>query len=159
MSVTTLDAWIQENIKPFLNGVEEAQTNLIEEFQYLSDWSEKYQYLIDLGHDLDSYPEELCRERFQLSGCQSQLWFFKTHWHEEFYFLATSDSMIVKGLIALISRIYNGRSLQDIMDTKARFIDELNLDRHLSANRVNGLYILLQNIYRSVQGLYKKGKL
>jgi cysteine desulfuration protein SufE len=101
----------------------EAQAAIAEEFGYFSDWSERYQYLIDLGRKLPPFPEEWKTEAHRLHGCQSMVWIVADGDADELEFHAISDSTIVSGLIYLALRVYSGRSaaeMQFIQDTARR---------------------------------------
>lgn len=123
-----------------------AQQEIIEEFAFFTDWSERYQYLIDLGHKLPEFPDELKREEFKVHGCQSQVWLVPEGDSECMHFRAISDSAIVSGLIALVMRVYSDRPAEEIVETEPGFIDSIGLARHLSPTRSNGLSAMLQTI-------------
>jgi len=124
----------------------ETQCQIVEEFSFFSDWSERYQYLIDLGRKLPSFPEELKTEDSKVTGCQSQVWLVVDGSKEQLNFRAASDSAIVSGLIALLLRVYSGRSAQEILDTEPEFIEQIGLSAHLSPTRSNGLRAMLATV-------------
>ncbi|HST27036.1 MAG TPA: SufE family protein [Rudaea sp.] len=123
-----------------------AQNAITEEFAFFGDWTERYQYLIDLGRKLPPFPDELKTEQYKVSGCQSQVWLVPGGDARVLTFRAISDSAIVSGLIALLLRVYSGRSAQEILDTPPRFIDAIGLAQHLSPTRSNGLASMFQTI-------------
>src|SRR5579859_180516 len=123
-----------------------AQTAIAEEFGYFSDWSERYQYLIDLGRKLPAFPDELKTEQHRLLGCQSMVWIVVEGDARRLDFHAISDSAIVSGLIFLALRVYSGRSAQEILATEPDYIAAIGLAKHLSPTRSNGLAALLQFI-------------
>lgn len=125
---------------------ESAQHAIVEEFTMLGDWSERYQYLIDLGRRLPSFPDEFRSDPYRVDGCQSQVWIAPYGDAARLDFDATSDSSIVSGLIALLLRVYSGRSAEEIIATEPHFIADLGLSRHLSPTRSNGLDAMLQRI-------------
>ena len=129
----------------------EAQREIVEEFALFGDWTERYQYLIDLGRKLPSFPPELMTEANKVHGCQSQVWMDVSGDAAKLEIRATSDSTIVSGLIALLLRVYSGRSAQDILDTDAGFIETLGLARHLSPTRSNGLAAMLATLKAHAQ--------
>ena len=131
-----------------MNEVEQAQQELIEEFQFFEDWMDRYQYLIDLGRRLPEFPAEAMVDDNKIRGCQSQVWFLADMNDDRLHFQAISDAAIVSGLIAVLLRIYNDRKPQDILDTPAEFVSALNLEQHLSPTRSNGLASMLQAIHR-----------
>ena len=124
----------------------DAQQEIIEEFAFFGDWSERYQYLIDLGRKLPEFPEELKREEYKVHGCQSQVWLVPEGDAGCMRFRAISDSAIVSGLIALVLRVYSGRPAEEIVATSPDFIDSIGLARHLSPTRSNGLVAMLKTI-------------
>ena len=121
----------------------EAERAIAEEFSFFGDWSERYQYLIDLGRKLPPFPEEWKTEENRLKGCQSQVWIVVEGDASKLDFHAISDSAIVSGLIYLALRVYAGRSASEILDTQADYIADIGLAKHLSPTRSNGLTALL----------------
>jgi len=130
----------------FIPSAAEAQQDIIDEFAFFSDWSERYQYLIDLGRKLPDFPGELKREEYKVHGCQSQVWLVPEGDAECMRFRAISDSAIVSGLIALVLRVYSGRPARDILDTEPTYIESIGLAKHLSPTRSNGLVAMLKTI-------------
>ncbi len=124
----------------------DAQQDIIDEFAFFGDWSERYQYLIDLGRKLPEFPEELKREEYKVHGCQSQVWLVPEGDASCMRFKAISDSAIVSGLIALILRVYSGRTAREILDTEPDYIQSIGLAKHLSPTRSNGLVAMLKTI-------------
>lgn len=129
------------------NGVEAAQRELIEEFQFFDDWMDRYQYLIDLGRRLPEFPEEQRVDSNKIRGCQAQVWFVANNKDGVLEFEAISDAAIVSGLIAVLLRIYSGKRPQDILDTPPDFVSALNLEAHLSPTRSTGLHAMLKAIH------------
>jgi cysteine desulfuration protein SufE len=127
-------------------AAEAAQDAIIDEFSFFGDWTERYQYLIDLGRKLAPFREEWKTEANKVHGCQSQVWLVATGDANRLEFAATSDSAIVTGLIALLLRVYSGRSAQAIVATEPRFVDSIGLAKHLSPTRSNGLAAMLQTV-------------
>ena len=121
----------------------DAQRAIAEEFAFFGDWSERYQYLIDLGRKLPAFPDELRTEEHRLHGCQSMVWIAASGDRERLDFQATSDSAIVAGLVFLALRVYSGRSAREILDTQPDYIAQIGLAKHLSPTRSNGLAALL----------------
>lgn len=124
----------------------EAQAAIREEFAFFSDWSERYQYLIDLGRKLPAFPEEWKTEDHRLHGCQSMVWIVPEGDAARLDFHAISDSAIVSGLVYLALRVYSGRSAAEIVATDANYIADIGLSKHLSPTRSNGLAALLNFI-------------
>ena len=124
----------------------EVQRELIEEFGFFDDWTDRYQYLIDLGRKLPEFPEQWRTEEYKLHGCQSQVWIHTERRGELLHFDAISDSAIVSGLIALLLRVYSDRPPREIADTEPEFVAAIGLDSHLSPTRKNGLHAMLTAI-------------
>jgi cysteine desulfuration protein SufE len=129
----------------------EAQAAIKDEFAFFGDWSERYQYLIDLGRKLPAFPEEWKTEQHRLLGCQSMVWIVPEGDAERLDFRAASDSAIVSGLIYLALRVYSGRSAREIVETDANYIADIGLAKHLSPTRSNGLAALLSFIRDAAQ--------
>ena len=124
----------------------DAQATIAEEFAFFDDWSERYQYLIDLGKRLPPLPEEWKTEDNRLQGCQSMVWIVAEGNALRLDFHAISDSTIVSGLIYLALRVYSGRSADEILATTPDYIADIGLSKHLSPTRSNGMAALLQFI-------------
>ncbi|HEV2607704.1 MAG TPA: SufE family protein, partial [Xanthomonadaceae bacterium] len=108
-----------------------AQAAIAEEFGYFSDWSERYQYLIDLGRKLPPFSDELKTEQHRLLGCQSMVWIVAEGDAQRLDFRAISDSAIVSGLVFLALRVYSGRSAREILATAPDYIEAIGLSKHL----------------------------
>lgn len=119
---------------------------LSDEFAFFDDWTDRYQYIIDMGKQLPQFPADKLDEAHKFHGCQSQVWFDYEWLDGRIHLQGTSDAAIVKGLIALLFRIYDQRTPQEILDTPPDFLDELGLKSHLSANRATGLLGMIQKI-------------
>ena len=124
----------------------EAQAAIAEEFGFFGDWSERYQYLIDLGRKLPAFPDAWKTDANRLHGCQSMVWIVAEGDAQRLVFHATSDSAIVSGLIFLALRVYSGRSAREILDTAPDYVATIGLAKHLSPTRSNGLAALLDFI-------------
>ncbi len=129
-----------------MNEVQSAQEELIEEFAFFDNWMDRYQYIIDLGRRLPDFPEADRTDANKIKGCQSQVWFVAEKNAGKLEFKAISDAAIVSGLIALLLRVYSNKRPQDILDTPADFVSALQLERHLSPTRSNGLSAMVQAI-------------
>jgi cysteine desulfuration protein SufE len=121
----------------------QAQQDIAEEFAFFSDWTERYQYLIDLGKQLPPFPDEWKTEEYRVHGCQSMVWLVPSGNASQMHFAAASDSAIVSGLIALVLRVYSDRSAAEIVTTEPSFIQQIGLAKHLSPTRSNGLAAML----------------
>jgi cysteine desulfuration protein SufE len=123
-----------------------AQSAIADEFALFGDWTERYQYLIDLGRKLPALADAQKCDAYKVSGCQSQVWIVPHGDARALRFDAHSDSSIVAGLIALLLRVYSGRSAAEILATEPRFVEEIGLKGHLSPTRSNGLSAMLARI-------------
>jgi len=128
------------------NGADQAQQEIAEEFAYFGDWTERYQYLIDLGKQLPPFPDAYKTEAHRVLGCQSMVWLVPSGDADNIHFEAASDSAIVSGLIALVLRVYSDRPATEIVATEPDFIQQIGLAKHLSPTRSNGLAAMLARI-------------
>ncbi|KRE89555.1 Fe-S cluster assembly protein SufE [Frateuria sp. Soil773] len=126
----------------------QAQQDIAEEFAFFGDWTERYQYLIDLGKRLPPFPEAWKTEEHRVHGCQSMVWLVPSGDAAKLHFDAASDSAIVSGLIALVLRVYSDRSAAEIVATEPEFIQAIGLAKHLSPTRSNGLAAMLAKLKR-----------
>ncbi|MYL25305.1 MULTISPECIES: SufE family protein [Halomonadaceae] len=123
-------------------------------FELLDDWEERYGYIMDLGKKLPAFPDDERREANYVHGCQSQVWLI--HWKDpesgRLYLLIDSDAMIVRGLAAIIMIALNGRTPDDLLavDIEGLF-EELDLMRHISPTRGNGLRAMVEQIRATAQ--------
>ena len=137
---------MNELVEPQEPTAAEAQAAIAEEFAFFGDWTERYQYLIDLGRQLPPFPDAEKNEENRVHGCQSMVWLIPSGDASRLHFEATSDSAIVSGLIALLLRVYSDRSAREIVDTEPTYIQEIGLAKHLSPTRSNGLVAMLNRI-------------
>jgi cysteine desulfuration protein SufE len=128
-----------------------AQQAIAEEFSFFGDWSERYQYLIDLGRKLPPFPDALRTEEHRIQGCQSQVWIVASGNASKLEFRGASDSIIVSGLVYLALRVYSGRSATEILATEPSYVEAIGLARHLSPTRSNGLAAVLKFIQDSAR--------
>lgn len=123
-----------------------AQADIIDTFKVFEDWTDRYQYIIDLGRQAPSFPAEWKIDKHKLHGCQSQVWIVTEQRGERLHYSATSDSTIVAGLIELLLQVYSDRRPADILATPPDFLKEIQLAEHLSPTRSNGLHAMVQQI-------------
>ena len=135
------------NVSVELGEVQDAQRELVGEFDLFDDWMGRYEYLIDLGKQLDDFPEEWKNEDNKIQGCQSQVWIRSELNDDRLHFYGTSDAAIVRGLIAVLFRVYNDRRPEQILETKPDFIGDIGFAQHLSSTRSNGLFAMLESLY------------
>ncbi|MBP7172456.1 MAG: SufE family protein [Cloacibacterium sp.] len=126
--------------------IKEKQKELVDEFAFLADWEEKYEYLIDLGKELRGLPEEQKTEENLIKGCQSKVWIDAEFKDGKLFFDADSDGILPKGIVSLLVRIYSGHSTQEIIDSDFNFISEIGLQEFLSPSRANGLMAMTKQI-------------
>jgi cysteine desulfuration protein SufE len=123
---------------------------LIDNFTFLDDWEDRFRYLIDLGRKLEPMEESLKTEETKVRGCTSQVWIVdevRPGTPPTLHFIADSDAHIVKGLIAVLLSIYDGRTPEEILGIDIRqVIGELGFEQHLSPNRANGLFSMVERI-------------
>lgn len=135
-----------------------AQAEIIETFKIFEDWTERYQYIIDLGRQAPPFPEEWKVDKYKLHGCQSQVWIVTERRGDRLHYAATSDSAIVAGLIELLLQVYSDRRPADILATPPDFLQEIQLAEHLSPTRSNGLHAMVQQIRQhAVQAMVAAG--
>ena len=130
-----------------MTTIAEVQEKIIEEFGFFDDWMDRYRYIIDLARNLPDFPAEWQTEANKVRGCQSQVWFVAEPDGDKLVFHAVSDAHIVGGLIAILLRIYSGRTPAEILTAKPDFIHAIGLDEHLSPTRNNGLHAMLTRIF------------
>ena len=120
---------------------------LMENFSFFEDWEEKYQYLIDLGEKLPPIDEKYKTDEFKVSGCQSQVWLVPIYKDDKIDFYADSDSVMVKGIIAILLAIYANKSAKEIKEIEVEnFFVKLGLGEHLSPSRRNGMLSMVDKI-------------
>jgi len=122
------------------------QEEIIEEFSGFEDWMDKYAYLIELGNDLSGMDAQYQTEQNLIKGCQSKVWFNAKLEDGVVKLEANSDAIIVKGIAALLIRVFNNQTPEAIMNADLKFIDEIGLKQHLSPTRSNGLVSMVKQI-------------
>ena len=132
------------------------QQEIIDEFQFFDSWMDKYQYLIDLGHELEPLTEGEKNENNLVRGCQSQVWMVVDGDAANVTIRANSDAAIVSGLIALVVRLYSKATAEEIIKTEPEFVEALGLSQHLSPTRANGLASMLQRLKAETAQLIAK---
>lgn len=122
------------------------QDAIIEEFSVYEDWLDKYDYLIELGNDLPAIDPKHRTEKYLIDGCQSRVWVDARLEDGKIYYTADSDAIITKGIVALLIRVLNGRTPQQVLDMELYFIDEVGLKDNLSPTRANGLAAMVKQM-------------
>ena len=127
-------------------SIKEKQQELIDDFAFLSDWEQKYEYIIDLGKELKGLPEEKKNEDILIKGCQSQVWLDAELRDGKIFFLADSDGILPKGIISLLVGVYSGHTAEEILAANFDFISKIGLQEFLSPSRANGLASMIKQI-------------
>ena len=122
------------------------QEEIIEEFSVFDDWLDKYNYLIELSETLPSIDPRHRTDQYVIKGCQSRVWVDAELREGKVYYTADSDAIITKGIIALLVRVLDGRTPQEIVDTDLYFIDRIGLRENLSPTRSNGLLAMVKQM-------------
>ena len=125
---------------------DQIQEDIIEEFSVFDEWLDKYDYLIELSDTLPAIAPEHRTDDYVIKGCQSRVWVDADLDNGKVYFSADSDAIITKGIIALLIRVMNGRSPQEIVDMDLYFIDAIGLGENLSPTRSNGLLAMIKQM-------------
>ena len=136
--------------------ISQTQKELIDEFAMFSDWQDRYEHLIELGKDLPLIAPEHKTDDNLVRGCQSRVWLHAEQRSAStalgvtpvVHFTADSDAMITKGIVALLVRVFNDRTPQEILGASTEFIDQIGLRAHLSPNRANGLSAMIDQMKR-----------
>jgi len=128
-------------------SIESKQQEIIEEFSVFGDWMQKYEYIIELGHELPILADSQKNDDLLIKGCQSRVW-LNADKNEDgtLHFTADSDAIITKGLVALIVRVLDGEKPTDIAQADLYFINEIGLSEHLSPTRSNGLASMIKQM-------------
>ena len=122
------------------------QDEIFEEFSVFDEWLDKYEYLIGLSDTLPAIAPEHRTDQYLIQGCQSRVWVDARLEDGKVYYAADSDAIITKGIIALLIRVLNGRTPQEILDTDLYFIDAIGLSANLSPTRSNGLLAMVRQM-------------
>lgn len=131
------------------------QDAIIEEFSMFDDWLDKYDYLISLSDTLPAMEPALRNEKNLIEGCQSRVWVSSEMRDGKMYYSADSDAIITKGIVALLVRVMNGRSAEEVATMELYFIDEIGLGENLSPTRSNGLRAMVKQMKLSALVLSK----
>ncbi|MBA5247119.1 SufE family protein [Marnyiella aurantia] len=126
--------------------IKEKQQELVDEFEFLEDWEQKYEYLIDLGKQLNNFPEDKKTDDNLIKGCQSKVWIDASFRDGKLFFNADSDGILPKGIVALLTSIYSGHTTEEILGSDFEFISRIGLQEFLSPSRANGLMAMTKQI-------------
>ena len=129
-----------------MKSIQQIQNEIIDEFNFFQDWSEKYQYLIDLGKTLPAFDSDNRIDSNLIKGCQSKVWLNSSFNNNIIIFEADSDAIISKGIISLLIRVFSGHKPEDIIESNIDFIEKIGINSHLSQTRANGLLSMVKQI-------------
>ena len=127
-------------------GIQEIQKELSDDFSLLANWEEKYEYLIEMGMDMPAMKPENKVDENLVKGCQSSVWFDVNCQDGMMVFEADSDSLVVKGMVAVLYKLFNNQPAKDVLDADLSFFEELGLWRHISSQRSNGLTAMVAHL-------------
>lgn len=127
-------------------SIQEIQNQIIEEFESYDDWMDKYNLLIDLSKDVPALDPRFKTDQFVIKGCQSRVWLHAELVEGRILFKADSDAIIVKGIVALLLRVFSNQSPQDISSADLYFINRIGLSENLSPTRSNGLLAMVKQM-------------
>lgn len=126
--------------------MDKIQEQIIEEFSLFDDWLDKYDYLISLSEQLPAIDPAHRTEQYVIQGCQSRVWVDARMEEGRIRFSADSDAIITRGIIALLIRVLDNRTPQEVLDTDLYFIDAIGLSANLSPTRANGLVAMIKQM-------------
>ena len=129
-----------------MNTINEKQDEIIDEFSGFDDWLDRYQLLIDLGSEQPPLEEEYKTDNNLIEGCQSRVWLQADLVDGKVVFRAESDALIVKGIVALLIKVYSGHTPDEILSSEPYFVEAIGLKEHLSPTRSNGLLSMLKQM-------------
>ena len=129
-----------------MTNLNETQKDIVEEFSIFEDWLDRYNYLIELGNDLPAIDPQYRTNEYLINGCQSKVWLHADLVDEKIEFKADSDAIIVKGIVALLVKVLNGRTPAEILENELYFIEEIGLKQNLSPTRSNGLLAMVKKM-------------
>ena len=129
-----------------MSGIQKIQKDLSDDFALLANWEEKYEYLIEMGMDLPAMKPENKVDKNLVKGCQSSVWFDVNCQDGTMVFEADSDSLVVKGMVAVLHKLFNNQPAKDVLNADLSLFEELGLWRHISSQRSNGLTAMVAHL-------------
>ena len=129
-----------------MKKIKDIQIEIIEEFNLFDDWLQKYEYIIDLGKELNKLSSQHKNEDNLIKGCQSKVWLHAESKGGYVHYFADSDAIMTKGIISLLIRVLSNQPANEIIDAKLDFIDKIGLKEQLSATRANGLLSMVKQM-------------
>jgi len=127
-------------------NIQEKQQALVEDFEALEDWEQRYEYIISVGKKSIEFPLEKKTDDNLIRGCQSKVWMYAELKEDRLFFFADSDGIFPKGIVSMLSDIYSGHSAQEILESDFGFIEKIGLKEFLSPSRANGLVAMTKQI-------------
>lgn len=127
-------------------SIQEIQNEIVAEFSFFDDWTQRYEYMIELGKSLPLIEQRYKTDDYLIKGCQSKVWLFAQMKDGKVVYTADSDAIITKGIVALLVRVFSNQAPADIVQANAEFIDQIGLKEHLSPTRANGLVSMLEQM-------------
>ncbi len=131
--------------------IAEKERQVIEDFSVYDEWLDKYEYLIELGNNLEEYPEDKKNDGHLIKGCQSRVWLNSELRDGRIYFTADSDAIITKGIISLLISIYSGATASEILASDFSVVQKIGLGENLSPTRANGLVSMIDTIRKTAE--------
>ena len=129
-----------------MKSLQEIENEIVDEFSMFDEWLDKYEYIIELGKNLNNYPENEKTDEKLIKGCQSRVWLDHKVEDGRIYFNADSDAIITKGIISLLINLYSGRTPDEILSSDFSVVDKIGLKENLSPTRANGLVSMITKI-------------
>ncbi len=137
-------------------SIAEKEITIVEDFELFDEWTEKYQYIIELGQKLPALDERYKTDDNKIKGCQSSVWLHAYDKDGRVYFEADSDSTFVKGEIALLINVLSGELPAEVAGADLKFIDEIGLRQHIAVTRANGLASMIKQMKLYAIGIQSK---
>lgn len=126
--------------------IRDVEAEIVSEFEMFEDWTDKYNYLIELGKSIPEIDSKHKQSQYLIKGCQSQVWLHPSYKDGKVHFTADSDALITKGIVSLLLRVLSGRTPDEIINSDMAFIDKIGLKNHLSPTRANGLTNMIKQV-------------
>ena len=127
-------------------SIQNIQDNLIQDFSFFEDWTQKYEYMIELSKSMAKMEDDKKNDENLIKGCQSKVWLDAELKNGKLKFQADSEAIITKGIIAILLQVFDNKSPKEIIESDVSFIEKIGLKEHLSPNRANGLYSMIKQI-------------
>lgn len=134
-----------------MEDLKDIKNKIVEDFSMYEEWLDKYEYIIELGKNLDGFPQEYKTEENLIKGCQSRVWLRTEMRGGLMFFTADSDAIITKGIISLLISVYSGRSASEIVNDDFKWIESIGLKENLSPTRAGGLVAMINRIKAEAQ--------